>query len=108
MPKGEVKGLVMRGGFVVDISWEQGAITQLKVLSRLGGNLRLRSYVPLPKAQGFTTKPASGDNPNPLYAGPAIKKPIKNTTKNLPQVSLANSYLVDVNTKAGEVYRWSK
>jgi len=107
-PRGEVKGLVMRGGFVVDVTWDQGEITHLKVLSRLGGNLRLRTYAPLPKPQGFSTKPTSGDNPNPLYAVPATKKPIKNTAKNLPQVSLSNTYLVDVNTKAGGIYQWSK
>lgn len=107
-PKGDVKGLVMRGGFVVDISWDQGEITQLSVLSRLGGNLRLRSYSALPDALGFAVKPARGNNTNPFYALPNVKTPLKHTTKNLPQISLANTYLVDVNTKPGGVYRWLK
>ena len=110
-PSGEVKGLVMRGGFVVDMKWQRGVVTDLKILSRLGGNLRLRTYSPLPlpspKAENFTVKNAQGENPNTFYAVPAIKKPIKHTEKNLPQISLDKTFLVDVKTNAGQEYRWS-
>lgn len=105
-PSGEVQGLVMRGGFVVDIRWDQGEITRLKVFSRLGGNLRLRSYSPLPQAQGFKVKVAHGVNPNPFFATPVIKAPLIHTKKKLPQLSLADTYLVDVSTSAGETYLW--
>lgn len=105
-PAGEVKGLVMRGGFVVDMRWERGDVVYLKVHSRLGGNLRLRSYAPLPKAQNFRVTKAKGENPNPFYAVPKIKIPRKNTNKNLPQVSLERSFIVEVMTKAGEDYIW--
>jgi alpha-L-fucosidase 2 len=107
-PKGEVKGLVMRGGFVVSMRWNNGEITQLSIQSRLGGNLRVRSYSPLPKAEGFNVKPARGQNPNPFFATPLIKPPIKNTAKNLPELSLSSTYVIDVNTRAGETYTWSK
>lgn len=110
-PSGEVKGLVMRGGFVVDMKWQRGVVTDLKILSRLGGNLRLRTYSPLPlpspKAENFTVKNAQGENPNTFYAVPAIKKPIKHTEKNLPQISLDKTFMVDVKTNAGQEYRWS-
>ncbi len=106
-PSGEVKGLVMRGGFVVDMKWQRGVVTDLKILSRLGGNLRLRTYAPLPKAENFTVKNAHSENPNLFYAVPAIKKPFKYTEKNLPQISLDKTFMVDVNTKAGQEYRWS-
>lgn len=109
-PSGEVKGLVMRGGFVVDMKWQRGVVTDLKILSRLGGNLRLRTYSPLPlpspKAESFTVKNAQGENPNLFYTVPVIKKPIKHTEKNLPQISLDKTFMVDVNTKAGQEYRW--
>jgi alpha-L-fucosidase 2 len=105
-PSGEVKGLVMRGGFVVDMKWQRGVVTDLKILSRLGGNLRLRTYSPLPKAENFAIKNAQGENPNTFYAVPAIKKPIKHTEKNLPQISLDKTFLVDVKTNAGQEYRW--
>lgn len=105
-PSGEVKGLIMRGGFVVDMRWEKGAISELKIQSRLGGNLRIRSYAPLPKAMGFTVNKARGENKNPFYSLPAIKKPLIHTAKKLPIVSLDNTYLVDVKTEAGKTYQW--
>lgn len=105
-PDGEIKGLVMRGGFVVDMRWSNGEINALKIHSRLGGNLRLRTYSVLPDANGFKVKKARGNNPNPFYHLPSIKQPLKNTTKVLPTISLDNTYLVDVATAAGQDYVW--
>ena len=39
---GEVTGLVARGGFQVDMSWENGELVDLKILSKLGSTLNLR------------------------------------------------------------------
>jgi len=39
--KGHVYGLMARGGFEVDIDWENGRLRQAKILSKLGGPLRL-------------------------------------------------------------------
>ena len=39
--KGNVRGLVARGGFEVDINWENGSLREASVLSRLGAPLRL-------------------------------------------------------------------
>ncbi|HEY6528284.1 MAG TPA: glycoside hydrolase family 95 protein [Cellvibrionaceae bacterium] len=105
-PKGEIKGLVMRGGFVIDMRWDKGEIIYLKVVSRLGGNLRMRTYSPLPEPLNFRVKLARGDNRNPFYATTKIKKPLKHTQKNLPRVSLENSFLVDVGTAVGGEYIW--
>ena len=105
-PEGEVKGLVMRGGFVVDMRWAHGQISELKIHSRLGGNLRLRTYSPLPEMKEFKTKIARGENPNAFYHQALVKQPLKNTARVLPQLSLANTYLVDVATKAGDDYVW--
>jgi alpha-L-fucosidase 2 len=96
----------MRGGFVVDMRWDKGEVYELKIHSRLGGNLRLRSYAPLPETQGFNVKIARGKNPNPFYQVPIIKNPIKHTDKQLPQLSLGHTYLVDIKTHAGEEYHW--
>jgi alpha-L-fucosidase 2 len=39
---GEVKGLMARGGFQVDMKWKDGELVSLKVLSKLGNRLDLR------------------------------------------------------------------
>jgi alpha-L-fucosidase 2 len=39
---GSVTGLVARGGFQVDMVWEKGTLTSVKVLSRLGRPLTLK------------------------------------------------------------------
>jgi alpha-L-fucosidase 2 len=100
---------MMRGGFVLDMSWQNGQVCTLKIHSRLGGNLRLRSYSPLPEVTAFKVLKVSGDseNPNPFYQQAQIKTPLKHTSKTLPQLSLANSYLIDVPTQAGQNYLWS-
>lgn len=105
-PDGEVKGLVARGGFVVDMRWRKGVVTYLKIDSLLGGNLRLRSYAPLPMAQGFKNKQARGKNPNPFYATPITKPALKHTALTLPHLSLEHTALVDVKTDAGQRYVW--
>lgn len=107
-PEGEVKGLLMRGGFVVDMRWAEGQVRALKIHSRLGGNLRLRTYAPLPDAAGFIVRKVRGNkaNPNPFYAQANIKPPLKNTRKVMPLLSLANTYLIDVPTQSGQDYYW--
>ncbi|ETS79129.1 hypothetical protein PFICI_08982 [Pestalotiopsis fici W106-1] len=42
IPTGSVTGLVARGGFEVSISWEDGALTQATIYSRLGNTLAVR------------------------------------------------------------------
>lgn len=39
---GEVTGLMARGGFQVDMSWEKGELVDLQILSKLGSTLDLR------------------------------------------------------------------
>ena len=38
---GSVTGLVARGGFVIDIDWKNGKITNAKIFSKLGGKTRI-------------------------------------------------------------------
>ncbi|MBQ1626364.1 MAG: glycoside hydrolase family 95 protein, partial [Prevotella sp.] len=70
---GEVKGLCARGGFVVDMSWQQGQLKKAVIKSKLGGTLRIRSYVPL---KGNNLKVASGEVTNPLLKKAEIRKPL--------------------------------
>ena len=96
--QGEVRGLRARGGFIVDMTWTGGRLKTAKVISKIGGTLRLRSYVPL---RGKGLRLAKGDCPNPLYAPAAIKQPLSATatTAAAPKV-----YEYDIDTKPGKTY----
>lgn len=45
--RGRVAGLCARGGFVVDIEWENGVLAAARIQARRGGSCRLRSGRPL-------------------------------------------------------------
>lgn len=99
---GNVKGLVARGGFVVDMDWKNVHLTKAVICSRIGGTIRLRSYVPL-KGKGL--KRASGDCPNELLcqaevASPLISKKLSNPEK--PE--LKRIYEYDLKTEPGKRY----
>ena len=96
-----MKGLVARVGFVVDMEWDGVQLKKAKIHSRLGGVLRIRSYVPL---KGKGVKVADGACPNPLYASAVIKEPVVSKLIN-PQVPvLYGTYEYDIVTQPGEDY----
>lgn len=100
---GSLSGLVARGGFVVDMEWNEGSLKKATLTSRIGGNLRIRSYVPL-KGKGLT--PATGENTNPLFQKMAIKTPLK--SKEVITKVESNEkkvYEYDLITKPGKKYR---
>lgn len=99
--EGKVKGLVAHGGFVVDMDWNGVQLNTAKIHSRIGGNLRLRSYVPL-KGEGL--KPASGTNPNPLFRQAAIKEPLVSKEINPQYPVIPRVYEYDLATEAGKDY----
>ena len=99
---GSVKGLVARGGFVVDMEWRDGGLSRTVVTSRAGGVLRLRSYVPL---TGRGLKPAKGRCPNELFAPADIAEPLVSEELAAPKSpELRKVYEYDIKTKAGEQY----
>ena len=99
---GEIKGVRARGGFMVNISWQRGAISQATVRSTIGGTLRLRSYVPL---QGKGLKKATGACPNDLMAPATVKKSLLSPElKELQTIPLRTVYEYDLSTKPGGVY----
>lgn len=104
--KGSVKGLVGRGGFIVDLKWEENQLSQVKVCSRLGGNLRIRSYVPL-KGDGKLVE-AKGENPNPFFKKISVKAPIINESVSIKSPELRPVYEYDIQTKAGKTYIFSR
>ncbi len=102
---GSVSGLMARGGFEVNMKWDGVQLETVEITSRLGGNLRLRSYVPL-KGEGL--KEAKGENPNPLYARPEIKTPLISDKINPQLPVLYTIYEYDVQTEAGKTYRFAR
>ena len=98
---GEVKGIIARGGFEMDIQWVQGKIRKVTVESHAGGNCRLRSLTPL-KGRGLTL--AKGENKNELYTIPTHSKPLINEKAILNPVNLKKTYLYDLKTEAGKEY----
>ena len=99
--KGSVKGLVARGAFEVDMDWDDGELTTATITSRIGGNLRIRSYVPL---EGTGLKEAKGDNPNPLMKRGSIKEPLVAAGLRAQYPLLYKIYEYDIQTQPGEKY----
>jgi alpha-L-fucosidase 2 len=104
---GEVKGLVARGGFVLDISWKNGKADKIRVTSTIGGNLRLRANYPLKAEKNTSLKPAKGTNPNPLFCTPEIAQPLISEKASLKPLTLPKTWLYDVATQAGNTYEFS-
>lgn len=102
--EGSVEGLVARGGFVVDMKWDGIQLREAKIHSRIGGILRIRSYVPL-KGDGLKAVAAGEECPNPLYAPAVIKKPLISKELACPQEPiLYRIYEYDIETEAGKDY----
>ena len=91
--EGSVKGLRARGGFLVDLSWKESRADKILIKSTLGGNCRIRSYVPL-TAKGL--KEAEGLNANPFYQLPGIKAPLMNNQESVELPELRPIYEYDV------------
>jgi alpha-L-fucosidase 2 len=101
---GSIQGLVAQGGFVIDLEWKNGKVHRLKIHSPRGGNCRLRLSTQL---KGNGIKQAKGENPNPLYATPAIKLPLisEQATLTAPMDSLQKkTFLYDLKTEKNADY----
>ncbi len=102
---GELKGMRARGGFIVDIRWSGGKVSQATVRSTCGGTLRLRSYTPL-KGKGL--RPAQGDCPNAMLSPAVIKKPlVSNELKETMSATPPKVYEYDIETQPGKTYTFN-
>jgi alpha-L-fucosidase 2 len=100
---GEIKGLMARGGYQVDIIWKNNKVSEVKIQPKMSGNCRLRSETPL---RGNGLKKAKGNNPNPLFYDVEVKKPIISEKANIEKLKLPKYYEYDVNMKAGTTYKF--
>ena len=104
--EGEVKGLQARGAFTVDIKWNGGELQEAAITSKIGGTLRLRSYVPL---TGEGLQEASGSCQNQLLQSAIIRDPLKSKElKNFDLLPVRKVYEYDIETHPGQTYRLKK
>ncbi len=103
-PAGSIRGIRALGGFEVEsMEWKEGKLTQVKIKSTLGGNLRLRVPNALTLREG-TLKVADGNNPNPFYQLPETPAPIIASSADLAEPNLKQTLVYDLPTQAGKVY----
>ena len=100
---GNVQGLRARGGFEMDLEWEDGKLIFAKIHSTIGGVIRLRSYTQL---NGDGLKIAEGDCPNQLFAPANIKEPlISSSLTEKPHIEVKKVYEYDLVTESGSDYQ---
>jgi alpha-L-fucosidase 2 len=102
---GSIKGLKARGGFEVDIKWENGELSKATVKSSIGGNCRIRSYYQL-KGKGL--KAAKGQNTNPLFNIAETKAPLIHSKIPPSSLALKKIYEYDLSTKKGDIVELKK
>jgi alpha-L-fucosidase 2 len=107
-PTGKVEGLVTRGGFVISMTWKNGKIDTLKLISRLGGNCRIRLYDEIIAGKNVKLAKANGNNPNPFFAVANIKEPLVAEKATKPTAALQPTYLYDFATVPGGVYMFMR
>ena len=101
--EGEVNGLRARGAFVVDMKWSKGELTEAAIFSRIGGKLRLRSYVPL---RGDGLFAATGECDNDLLKPAVIRAPLKSEElTEFKQIPIRKVYEYDIMTVPGKIYK---
>jgi len=102
---GEVKGLVARGGYVVDMRWENGKVKALSIHSKVGGNCRIRVGQGVAFKETQLLKPAQGANPNEFYGTAQVKEPLVSSKAAKATVKLPVTQVFDLETKKGQTYR---
>jgi alpha-L-fucosidase 2 len=100
---GSIQGIKARGGFTLDLAWENGKLKQAKIQSSLGGNCRVRTTIPVKVIEASSQK-ASGANQNRLTRD--VEKPAYNNNASVkpPAIETATGYLIDFNTEKGKSY----
>jgi alpha-L-fucosidase 2 len=93
-PSGEVKGLVARGGFEIDLKWSEGKVQKLTVHSRLGGNCRIK--VP----EEMTCKEADLSDSSVESGNQLLQQPIT-----VPFINTSGAKLADMQIASGKTYQ---
>ena len=103
---GSMHGLKARGGFIVDMDWQNGQLKKLVITSTIGGNCRIRSYQPLSMKGSYTVEKITAVNPNSFYSVLQIKAPVIAATATPAEPVLKKLYEYDLSTVAGKIYKF--
>jgi alpha-L-fucosidase 2 len=102
--KGKVCGLRARGGFLIDIEWENGTVKTVRITSLMGGNLRIRAAVPLTLEGGGKLQITENENPNPFFRTPEIPVPVIAAEAKLNPPAMKPTFEYDLPADAGKTY----
>ncbi|HET9571666.1 MAG TPA: glycoside hydrolase family 95 protein [Bacteroidales bacterium] len=107
-PSGKISGLVARGGFTLDMQWENGKMKKLTIVSKLGGVCRIK-FVGAAKCSEAQLVTAVGTNPNRLQFKPDDVRFENDSKTSLTDLAIPKADIYDLNTEAGKTYHldWS-
>ncbi len=94
-PSGEVKGLVARGGFVIDMKWTDGKLQNLSIYSRLGGDCHIKVSDEIKCLEADLVE-ASNESDNLLMQKPNAS----------PFINASGAKLTEMEIAAGKQYAW--
>ena len=102
-PQGKITGLRARGGFeIASLAWSGGKISEAKIVSKLGGVLRVRARVPLARADGAKLVAATGENQNPFFFTPPAPPQLISPEAKPATYAPPTEFAYDIATKPGE------
>lgn len=101
---GEITGLRTPGGFEVSFKWENNQLIRAEIKSTLGGNCRIRVPNEITITGQESLKKANGENPNPFFEKPEIKKPLISESAQLENITLPETFLYDFETTEDKTY----
>jgi alpha-L-fucosidase 2 len=101
-PSGKITGLRARGGFLVDLEWNNGELSKAFITSTLGGNCRLRTSGRI--TVNAPVQEATGSNPNPLFTVIDPGQPQNQTGAALKEYPVRTFLTIDFMTEKGKSY----
>jgi len=102
-PSGEIKGLVARGGFEIEMKWNDGKLTEATITSKLGGICRIKADGNL-VCKEAELQEVSDSNKNPLLQKPAEVEFVNNSKAAPIDLPVSKGKLYEWATTAGETY----
>lgn len=100
---GYVKGLKVRGGFEIDMFWQNGNLTKATIYSKIGGNCRVRTNESL-LVNHVQPQIVKGENPNQLFNFIKVDKPIIKDSSKLLKMEEPSGFVIDFLTEKGKKY----